>query len=58
MSYKTQAESIGKMGTIRLGGLTINVRILDFKWTYGRDRWQVEPISGSGAVWVETVDIQ
>lgn len=48
---------IGKLGTIYAAGLTINVRITDVKVSYGRTRYQVEPISGSGSVWVESIQL-
>lgn len=49
-------KTIGKEGTISVAsGLTINVRVLDFKNSYGKDRWLVEPVSGTGKIWVETV---
>lgn len=48
---------VGKKGTIRLGALTINVKILDFKTSYGHERWLVEPVSGMGKVWVEDIKI-
>lgn len=51
-------ESIGKTGIILLGGLQINVEILDVKSSYGKTRYQVKPVSGSGNVWVERVDFQ
>ena len=28
---------------------------LDFKQSYGNDRWLVEPVAGSGRAWVETI---
>lgn len=46
---------IGKQGAIEVGGLVVTVKIVDYKRSYGRDRWLVTPISGSGQVWIEKV---
>ena len=46
---------IGKQGWIEFGKLMVDVKILDYKRSYGRDRWLVTPVSGSGQVWVENV---
>ena len=50
-------ESVGKTGSIKLGGLVIEVKVLDYKNSYGRDRFLVTPVSGSHEVWVESVSI-
>jgi hypothetical protein len=36
-------------------GFTIKVKILDYKNSYGRDRWLVTPVEGSGEAWVENI---
>lgn len=48
---------VGQKGIIQLGGLKVEVDILDFKMSYGRERFLVTPVSGEGEVWVESVDI-
>lgn len=48
---------IGKQGALEVGGLVVTVKILDYKRSYGRDRWLVTPVSGSGQVWVENVKL-
>ena len=59
MTYKDNAKTIGKKATIGvMKGLKINVKILDYKLSYGHDRWLVEPISGEGQVWVEVVTLK
>lgn len=55
MTYATQAKVIGKKGYIKMGRLEISVTILDYKNSYGKDRWQVEPLSGAGKIWVEEI---
>jgi len=52
---KDKLESIGKVGRIHLGGLIVEVRVIDYKSAWGRDRWLVEPTSGSGQVWIESI---
>lgn len=58
MTYKDQAKTIGKKGTIRVGKtLVVDVKILDYKHSYGRDRWLITPVVGTGEAWVEDVKI-
>jgi len=52
---KEKFQQIGKRASIILGGLTVRIEIIDYKYTYGRDRWLVSPIAGDGSVWVEKV---
>lgn len=44
-----------KTGTINLGGLRIGVVIKDVKERWGKLRFLVEPIRGTGEIWVENV---
>lgn len=53
MSIKEQAEKIGKQGGIDWGGFHLEVIVKDYKNSYGKDRWLVSPVSGSGEMWVE-----
>jgi hypothetical protein len=57
MSVNTLKEYIGQTATIRLSGLTIAVRIIDIKETWGRTRYLVTPIAGSGEIFVENIRI-
>lgn len=58
MSYVEKSKNIGKIGTIGLGGLSIQVEILDYKNSYGKDRWQVQPKAGTGKIWIEYVSVK
>lgn len=49
---KELLANIGKEGHIYAGGLTINVKVLDVKTSYGNLRYLVTPLSGSNEVWV------
>ncbi len=53
MDYAKIAKVIGSKVTIELGGLKVAVKVLNYKNSYGRDRWKVTPVSGSGEIWVE-----
>ncbi len=57
MTLKDQLETIGKKAIIRLGGLDVEVTIEDYKNSYGNDRWLVKPVAGSGAIWVEQIEL-
>ena len=49
------ARDVGREGTLTVNGLAFRVRVLDAKFSYGRRRWLVEPLSGGGASWTELV---
>ncbi len=54
---KEKFINVGKKGVVRVGGLKVEVEILDYKKVYGHDRWLVSPISGAGEVWIQDVEI-
>jgi hypothetical protein len=59
MSYAQKAALIGKRATIKTtlpAGLTIKVHVLDYKFSYGNDRWLVRPVAGSGQAWVQKIE--
>lgn len=49
---------LNKNGSVFIGGLSVDVKIIDVKVSYGRERFQVTPISGKGEVWVESVSVK
>lgn len=53
MGTKAKLENVGKKGFMFAGGLKIEVEVVDYKNSYGRDRWLVKPVAGSGEVWTE-----
>jgi hypothetical protein len=53
MGTKEKIANVGKKGTIYAGGFKVEVEIVDYKNSYGRDRWLVKPVAGSGEVWTE-----
>jgi hypothetical protein len=58
MTYKNKARAIGKRATIQTtlpDGLTIEVDVLDYKFSYGNDRWLVRPVAGTGQAWVQKI---
>jgi len=55
METAEKMKKLGTIGTIKIDKFLINVHVLNFKTAYGRDRWLVKPVSGSGEVWVENV---
>ena len=55
MSLKSKLAPIDKRATTKIGDLTIEVIVRDFKQSYGNDRWLVEPVAGSGSTWVERI---
>ena len=55
MSLKAKLAQIDKRATTKIGDLTIEVIVRDFKQSYGNDRWLVEPVAGHGQAWVEKI---
>lgn len=55
---KEKLQKIGNLGIVYAGGMNINVKVIDYKQSYGRDRWLVSPMSGSGVVWTESVNFK
>lgn len=54
---KEVSEFVGKKATLDCNGLSVEVKIVDVKSSYGRMRYLVTPASGSGEVWVEKITI-
>ena len=57
----TASEAVSRFGTIvhvpGPGTMRVECRVTDWKTAYGKDKWRVEPTSGSGAAYVETATI-
>ena len=53
---KEKLERIGTRALLTTSwGFEILVEIIDFKQSYGRDRWLVRPVEGKGKAWVEKI---
>lgn len=51
---KDKLQKIGTRTLLRTAwGFEIWVDIIDYKNSYGRDRWLVRPAAGKGEAWVE-----
>lgn len=48
---------VGKIGHVFVGGMRVGVVIKDVKVSYGKNRYLVSPIRGTGDVWVEDVSL-
>ena len=48
---------LNKSGTVFVGGLTVDVKVIDVKISYGRERFRVTPIKGKGEIWTESVTL-
>lgn len=54
MGTKDKVSNVGKKGLLRLGsGVKVMFEIVDYKNSYGRDRWLVKPVAGVGEMWTE-----
>lgn len=57
-TYSRGKESVGKKAIVEFrkaptGKVDIEVKVRDFKVAYGRELFLVEPIAGSGSLWVQ-----
>ena len=53
MTAKQQAKLLGQEVGVRCESLLVSCTIQDIKQAYGRYRFQVCPVNGSGSMWVE-----
>ena len=58
MTTKSSLQMIGRIGTVKDGALVYQVTIVDVKESYGRTRYLVTPVAGSGEDWRENVSIE
>jgi len=54
-------QYVGRLAIVPLGTakmkVKVQVKIVDVKNVYGRDLYQIMPVAGSGAMWVEKVTL-
>lgn len=53
MTANQMTAAIGQTVRIRFESLVIDCKILDVKCSWGKPRFLVEPLTGSGSQWVE-----
>ena len=53
MTAAQQAKLLGQEVGVRCESLLVSCTIQDIKQAYGRYRFQVCPVNGSGSMWVE-----
>lgn len=51
------AALVGREGWIQHAGLTIRVRVVDVMSAYGRERYCVTPLAGTGQLWTERLTL-
>jgi len=57
VEMKENLARIGQIATTKTDKFeSVEVEILLFKKAYGRTRWLVKPVAGSGEAWVENVE--
>lgn len=50
-------EYVGKRAMITFNGLKVEVEIVDVHQTYGKTRYEVKPIAGTGIIRVEKLEL-
>ena len=53
MTHSEIHKVIGSTRFLRCDGLLVPVKVQDYSLAWGRDRWQIEPVGGYGARWVD-----
>lgn len=46
-------SKLNKQARYVINGMSIPVTVLDYKHSYGCDRWQITPVGGNGKQWVQ-----
>jgi hypothetical protein len=57
VTTKEMATFIGREAQWKTNGLSISVTVVDVKQAWGKLRYQISPVSGNGATWVEYLDV-
>ena len=57
MTAQQMSVVLGTEVEIRCEDLTVTCKVLDMKQAYGKVRYQIEPIRGTGTQWVEAARI-
>ena len=52
------AQRIGETASYHVGDLSFQVYILDARLSWGRVHYQVQPVAGDGAKWVDADSLQ
>ena len=52
MNAREALKVIGQTGTLDTNELSVSITVLDIKSSYGQTRYLVQPVAGSGEVWV------
>lgn len=54
MNAKQMVEKMGRTGHIHARGeMTVHVRVVDVKVSYGRVRYEITALAGNGTAWVD-----
>lgn len=64
-AIRTYADAKGLVGKRALfefkhrpqGSVKVQVRIMDFKNSWGQNRFLIEPVAGQGQIWVENLQM-
>lgn len=48
-------EYMGKVGHVYYGNLVVDVRVKDIQVKFGKASYLVEPVAGTGEMWLEHV---
>lgn len=57
LTLEEAKTNTGKIGIHTVGYLLYDVRVMDVKSSFGRIRYLVTPVKGTGQVWVESTKI-
>lgn len=53
MTVMEANQIIGKIVTVRFESIEIPCRITDVKSSYGKTRYEIQPLHGKGTQWIE-----
>lgn len=58
MTVNEMSKWVGREGVLTVGDLSIGVKITDARRNWGAFHVQVQPISGSGSQWVDSIRVK
>jgi hypothetical protein len=52
MKLKDHFKNVGETISVPMAGLTVDVKVMDIKQSWGQVKYQITPVSGEGEVWI------
>ncbi len=57
-NFWNKCQLIGKVMNYAVGELVVRVTVLDYKNTWGCERYSITPVAGTGKIWVNITSLR